>query len=159
MALVGAFVMSVSLSASAADEAKFVKLVHVPTGKVLALVDDSEEAGARAALAKDEAKPERQWKLEKDGDFYKVVNRKSGKVLDVNENSKDEGGEIIQWDDKAEDNANQRWAWVGEGAERRLKSKDSGLVIEASAEDGKVVQKTLDEGAKAQLWKVVEVKE
>lgn len=157
--LVGAFVLSLAVSSQAAQEAKFVKLVHVATGKVLALVDDSEEGGARTVLAKDEAKPERQWKLEKDGEHLKIVNRKSGKVLDVNENSKDEGAEVIQWDEKTEDNDNQRWAWAGDGAERRLKSKNSGLVLDASAEDGKVVQKKADDKAKGQLWKVVEVKE
>ena len=144
--------------AAAAAEAKYVKIVNVNTGKVLALVDDSEEGGARATLAKDEANPARQWKLEKDGDQLKVVNRKTGKVLDVNENSKDEGGEIIQWDDKTEDNDNQRWSWDGTGEERRLKSKNSGMVLDVNG-DGRVIQKKSDEKAKGQLWRVVEVKE
>src|SRR3954451_17092716 len=95
LALVAAFVLAVSLRASAAD-AKYVKLVHIETGKVLGLVDVSEDAEAKAVLAKDEAgKYARQWKLEKDGEQYKIVNRKSGKVLDVNNASKDEGGQII----------------------------------------------------------------
>ena len=112
----------------------------------------------RATLAKDEANPARQWKLEKDGDQLKIVNRKSGKVLDVNEASKDEGGEIIQWDDKTEDNDNQRWSWDGAGEERRLKSKNSGMVLDVNS-DGRVIQKKSDEKAKSQLWRVVDVKE
>jgi len=52
----------------------------------------------QGVVAKDEANKARQWKLEKDGDHYKIVNRKSTKVLDVNNQSKDEGGSIIQWE-------------------------------------------------------------
>jgi len=144
--------------ARAADDAKYVKLVHVETAKVLGVADDSEDAGGKAVLAKDESNPARQWKLEKDGDQYKIVNRKSGKVLDVNEASKDDGGAIIVWDEKTEDNANQRWAWQGDGAERRLKSKHSDLVLAPDAE-GHVVQKKSDDKARNQLWRVVEVKE
>jgi hypothetical protein len=154
VAMVGLFLAA---GTARAQDAKLVKLVHVATGKVLAVADDSEEAGARVVLAKDEAKEARHWRLEKDGDHLKVVNRKSGKVLDVYENSKDDGGQIIQWDEKAEDNANQRWAWTGAGDERRLKSKDSGLVLDVDA-DGKVVQKKPDDNATSQLWRVVEVK-
>jgi hypothetical protein len=145
-------------SVAGAAEAKYVKLVHVGTGKVLGVADDSDEAGARAVLAKDEAGEARQWKLEKDGDHYKVVNRKSGKVLDVFEESTDEGTQIIVWEDKAEGNDNQRWSWEGEGKERRLKSKSSGLVLDVDAE-GQAVQRKADDKAKGQLWRVVEVKD
>ena len=158
LAVVCMFAMSFAFRAAAADE-KFVKLVHVETGKVLGVTDDSEDAAAKVVLAKDEdGKHARQWKLEKDGEAYKIVNRKSGKVLDVNENSKDEGGQIIIWDEKTEDNANQRWTWDGAGDERRLKSKHSELVLD-SEKDGNVVQKKSDAKAKSQLWKVVEVKQ
>src|SRR5688500_18652480 len=88
------------LAAGVAAEDKYVKLVHVETGKVLAVADDSEDSGARALLAKDGDTEARQWKLEKDGEYVKLVNRKSGKVLDVYEESKDEGTQIIVWDDK-----------------------------------------------------------
>jgi hypothetical protein len=156
---IAAVVLSLALTMTVvAADAKYVKIVNVNTGKVLALVDDSEEGGARATLAKDEANQARQWKLEKDGDQLKIVNRKTGKVLDVNENSKDEGGEIIQWDDKTEDNDNQRWSWDGSGDERRLKSKNSGMVLDVNG-DGRVIQKKSDERAKGQLWRVVDVKE
>src|SRR5262249_57259278 len=83
-----------ALPAAAAD-ARFVKIVHEQTGKVLAVADDSGDSGARTVLAKDEVNEARQWKLEKDGAHYKLVNRKSGKVLDVFEESNDEGASII----------------------------------------------------------------
>jgi hypothetical protein len=140
-----------------AAEAKYVKLVHADTGKVLALSDNSDEAGAKAVLAKDDGSKGQQWKLEKDGDHYKVVNRKSGKVLDVEGESTEEGGAIIQWDDKSEGNDNQRWSWEGDGKDRRLKSKSSKLVLDVDG--ASVVQKKTDEKAKGQLWRLVEVKE
>jgi hypothetical protein len=141
-----------------AADAKYVKLVHADTGKVLAVADNSDEAGAKAVLAKDGASKAQQWKLEKDGDHYKIVNRKSGKVLDVEGESTEEGGGIIQWDDKSEGSDNQRWSWEGKGKDRRLKSKSSNLVLDVG-DGGAIVQRKADEKAKAQLWRVVEVKE
>jgi len=142
---------------AAADEAKYVKLVHADTGKVLAVADNSDEAGAKTVLAKDEGSAAQQWKFEKDGDHYKITNRKTGKVLDVEGASKDEGASIIQWDDKADDNDNQRWSWQGSGKTRRLKSKASDLVLDMG-DDGAIVQRSADDKAKGQLWTVVEVK-
>jgi hypothetical protein len=95
-------------SPAAADGAKYVKLVHEDTGKVLAVANNSDEAEAKAVLAKDDGSKAQQWKFEKDGDHYKIVNRKSGKVLDVEGESTEEGGAVIQWDDKEEGNDNQR---------------------------------------------------
>jgi len=157
-AFIGALVLGLAVSAGAQEKAKYVKIVQVATGKVLAIENDSDDAEAKAVTAKDEANPARQWKLEKDGAYYKIVNRKSGKVLDVNNQSKDEGGGIIQWEDKTDDNDNQRWQWKGEGEERRLVSKHSGLVLDTEVQ-GEVVQKKADEKAKNQLWRVVEIKE
>jgi len=142
----------------AAQDSRYVKLVHVDTGKVLSVTDDSDEAGAQTVLVADGDGKARQWQLVKDGDFYKLVNRKSGKVLDVFEASPDEGAAIIQWDDKPDDNDNQRWAWQGDGKERRLQSKSSGLVLDADG-DGKILQRKSSEQAKGQLWRVMEVKE
>jgi hypothetical protein len=141
-----------------AADAKYVKLVNANTGKVLAVADDSDEAGAKAVLAKNDGSKGQQWKLEKDGDYYKVVNRKSGKVLDVEGESTEEGGAIIQWDDKSEGNDNQRWSWEGKDKDRRLKSKSSSLVLDVG-DGGSVIQRKADDKAKGQLWRVVEVKE
>ena len=143
---------------AAAADAKYVKLVNVNTGKVLAVADNSDEAGAKAVLAKDDGGKGQQWKLEKDGDHYKVVNRKSGKVLDVEGESMEEGGGIIVWDDKSEGNDNQRWSWDGKNKDRRMKSKSSSLVLDVG-DEGAVVQRKADAKSKAQLWRVVEVKE
>jgi len=139
-----------------AREDTFVKLT-LADGRVLSVADDSDEAGAQVVAAKDGDSKAQQWQVVKDGESLKLVNRKSGKVLDVNNASKDEGGQIIIWDEKTDDNANQRWSWEGTGDERRLKSKNSEMVLEPE-KDGNVVQKKSDAKAKSQLWRVVEVK-
>ncbi len=148
-------------------EPVFVKLVNADSGKVLGIRGDSDDDEAQAMVVKDDATtPEkrhaRQWKIDTTGQFLKLTNRKSGKVLDVSGFSTDEGGIIIQYNDKpdgdAEGNDNQRWSWEGAGAERRLRSKSSGLVIDVDA-DGSIVQKTGNGKAKTQLWKIVDAEE
>ena len=152
-----AALFSLTASFAVAADAKLVKIVHVETGKVLAIEDGSVEAEAKAVLAKDGDGDELKWTVEKDGDHFKLTNKKSGKVLDVNNDSKDEGAAIIQWDAKDDDNANQRWSWDGKGDEKRLKSKSSGHVVVPDS-DGKLIQKAAIEKDKKQLWKVVDVK-
>jgi thiol-disulfide isomerase/thioredoxin len=123
------------------DGSNCVKLVHVQTGKVLAVADNSDQSGALTVLARDVGSKAQQWKFEKDGAYYKIVNRKSGKVLDVQSVSNEEGAAIIQWDDKPSGNDNQRWTWRGNGKARRLVSKSSGLVLD-SGDQGAVVQRS-----------------
>jgi Ricin-type beta-trefoil lectin domain-like len=139
-----------------AREDTFVKLT-LADGRVLSVADDSDEAGAQVVAAKDGDSKAQQWQVVKDGESLKLVNRKSGKVLDVFEDSKDDGGKIIVWDEKTEDNDNQRWQWDGRGKARRLKSKSSGLVLDVDGQGG-VVQKKADAKEKGQLWTVKEVK-
>jgi uncharacterized protein len=152
---------AVAVGFSNADDKKAdvtVKVVHVDTGKVLAVEGDSEENEAHCTLAKDEANAARVWKVVADGDWLKLVHVKSGKVLDVNDVSTDAGAHLIIWDDKGTDGVeNQRFQWVGKGDERRLKAKHSELVLGVDG-DGHVVQQKADDKDKKQLWKVVEVR-
>lgn len=150
--------LAFSAPAFADDDAKVVRLVNVETGKVLAVTDDSEEAGARTLLAKaDPDNKSQQWEIKKDGKVFSLVNVKSGKVLDVNEASTDEGAAIIVWDAKDEDFDNQRWSWEGKEKERRIVSESSGLVLDVD-DEGRIIQKKSDEKAKKQLWKIEKVK-
>jgi Ricin-type beta-trefoil lectin domain-like len=147
-------VLTIAVS-SRADE-KFVKLV-LADGKVLSVAEFSDEAGAPVVVAADGDSKAQQWQVVEDGKFLKLVNRKSGKVLDVFEASKDEGTKIIVWDEKTDDTDNQRWSWDGDGKEKRLKSKSSELVLDVD-DKGNVIQKKADEKAKGQVWTVKEVK-
>jgi len=153
--IVGSCVLLTASSVSAL-EIQYVKLVHVQTGKVLSVADESFEAGAQIALAAESDSRAQQWQLQKDGDFYKVVNRRSLKVLDVYEASPEPGAAIIQWEDKDDENDNQRWTWVGEGDDRRLICLSSGLVLDIDG--GNVVQRRM-ERSKSQLWRVKVVKD
>jgi hypothetical protein len=138
---------------------KYVKLVNAASGKMLTVEDKSTEAEAKVVVDKDDPDgPSRHWQIEPTGPHLKLTNRNSGKVLDVYGGSKDEYGQIIQWD--AKDNAeadNQLWSWDGTGKARRLKSKNSDLVLDVTP-DGQVVQMKADPDRKTQLWEVVEVK-
>src|SRR5438094_344943 len=64
--LAGAGLLSAAPRVRAADTG-YVKLIQVDSGKALGVADDSDEAGARAVLAKDGDGKGLQWKLEKDG--------------------------------------------------------------------------------------------
>ncbi len=114
--IVGLFVVSTAACLLAADAKdgkdakgpKHVKLVHMATGKVLAVENDAEDpeshlmimkdreqkedAAAKGTTATGAAKPDagkpsaaalkaQQWKLEKDGSEYKIINRKSEMAL------------------------------------------------------------------------------
>jgi Ricin-type beta-trefoil lectin domain-like len=139
-----------------AGEDKFVKLA-LADGRVLSVAENSDEAGAQVVAAKDGDSRAQQWRVVEDGPSLKLVNRKSGMVLDVFEDSKDEDVKIIIWEEKTEDNDNQRWQWDGTGKARRLKSKSSALVLDVDGQGG-VVQKKADDKAKGQLWTVKELK-
>jgi hypothetical protein len=165
----------------------YVKLVHVQTGKVLGVTDDSTEDSAQAMLVKDVPPSDansqtRQWKIQKADNFIMLVNRKSGKALDVSEWSNDDDGIIIIYEAKPESdgNANQQWTLKSEDkptdsktvdskpsdgkptdskpsdSGRRISSRSSGLVLDVDSE-GKIVQRHSDGNAKSQLWRVVEV--
>ncbi|QEL19668.1 RICIN domain-containing protein [Limnoglobus roseus] len=154
ISLAAVTLIAMTLTARADD--KYVTIA-LADGRVLAVADDSDDAGPTVVVVKAGDSKAQQWKVVEDGKLLKVVNRKSGKVLDVSENSTEEGGKIIIWEEKADDNDNQRWSWVGDGKAKQLKSKSSSLVLEAD-EKGAVVQKKADDKAKGQLWTVTEVK-
>ena len=160
----------------------YVKLVHVQTGKVLGVTDDSTDDSAQAMLVKDVPASDangqtRQWKIENAGNFMMLLNRKSGKALDVAEWSNDDDGIIIIYEAKPESdgNANQQWTWkntskpventTADGKQvdskptdpgRRISSRSSGLVLDADSE-GKIIQRHSDSNVKSQLWRMVEV--
>jgi peroxiredoxin len=116
------------------DGSGYVKLVHIQSGKVLAIAGSSNDSGELAVLARDNGSKGQQWKFEKDGAYFKIVNRKSGKVLDVQGASMQVDAPIIQWESQPAVNDNQRWSWQGNGRVRRLRSKASGLVLDGGGE-------------------------
>jgi hypothetical protein len=77
--------------------------------------------------------------------WYVLVNRNSGKAMDVSNTSTADGAVIHQW--SRHDGANQQWQFVDSGdGYYRLKSKNSGKVLDvdnwSTADGGKVQQWT-----------------
>ncbi|OLF09845.1 alpha-L-arabinofuranosidase [Actinophytocola xinjiangensis] len=76
--------------------------------------------------------------------WYVLVNRNSGKALDVSNTSSADGAVIHQW--ARHDGANQQWQFVDSGGGYyRLKSKNSGKVLD-------VTNWSTADGARLQQW-------
>ena len=88
----------------------------------------------------------------------RIINRKSGQVLDLRKSIETQGGEIIQWPEWQPKFDNQRFEWVGDGPEHRLRNKWSGMVLDVGDDDC-IVQERLGPDRKSQLWRAVEVRE
>ncbi|GCF10008.1 RICIN domain-containing protein [Dictyobacter arantiisoli] len=88
--------------------------------------------------------------------YYKLVNRNSGKVLDVVGASTADGANVDQWADNG--GANQQWSLVSTGSYYKLVNRGSGKVLDvasASTADGGNVDQWTDNGGTNQQWSEV----
>ena len=87
---------------------------------------------------------------------YVLVNRNSGKALDVYNLATNDGARITQW--TRGDGANQQWQFVSSGdVYYRLKSKHSGKVLDVSGRsvaDGAPVVQWSDTNGTNQQWRL-----
>ncbi|MBA2392518.1 MAG: RICIN domain-containing protein [Ktedonobacteraceae bacterium] len=88
--------------------------------------------------------------------YYKLVNRNSGKLLDVTGASVSDGTKVIQWTDH--NGTNQEWQFipVGEGFVK-LVNRNSGKVLDvngASTTQGTQLDQTSDSGGRNQQWQI-----
>lgn len=89
--------------------------------------------------------------------LYKVLNKNSGKTIDVSGASTAAAANVIQWNDTAAQN--QRWLWfpVGDGS-YEIVNQNSGQLLDVSgastADDATVVQQP-DNNAASQHWTLV----
>ena len=93
------------------------------------------------------------------GAYFKLVNRNSGKVLDVGQMSLRDGGDVLQWADNG--GANQHWhvTDIG-GGYRTLLNRNSGRalgVLEGSAADGAHAVQWVENNNPDQHWQLVPV--
>ena len=91
--------------------------------------------------------------------WYVLVNRNSGKALDVYNRSTADGGSITQW--TRNNGNNQQWQFVDSGGGYyRIKSRHSGKVLDVSnastANGGSIVQ-WADHSGNNQQWQLVRV--
>src|SRR5207237_10123319 len=83
------------------------QIISVDSGKALAVEEDSPKNGAKLIQRTATASAAQQWQLLKRAEYYLIVNRKSGKVLDVPNGTKDYV-QIHLWDKEAADK--QQWS-------------------------------------------------
>jgi poly(3-hydroxybutyrate) depolymerase len=90
--------------------------------------------------------------------WYVLVNRNSGKVLDVYGLATNDGGRIAQW--SRNDGANQQWQFLDSGGGYyRLKSRHSGKVLDvpnSSTSDGAAIQQWTDHGGTNQQFRLAD---
>jgi hypothetical protein len=90
--------------------------------------------------------------------WYVLVNRNSGKTMDVSSFSTADGAPIHQW--TRHNGANQQWQFVDSGGGYyRLKSKHSGKVLDVdnwSTADGAKVQQWADHNGTNQQWQLAD---
>ena len=100
-----------------------------------------------------------QWQLLKRAEYYLIVNRKSGKVLDVPDGT-DAAVQIHLWD---HDGApKQQWSIEKAANYSVIRSRSSGLVLDVAygnkSDGAPIIQYPHEKGSPDQLWKLVPVK-
>lgn len=95
-------------------------------------------------LAEAGAAKEQQWQFKKEGRFYKIINKGTGKCLDVEMGGTDNGTRLHQWEFAGGDN--QLWFLeeIGENLVR-IKSKQTGKCLD-------IVDMAKCDGAQLQIW-------
>lgn len=92
------------------------------------------------------------------GKTYKLINRNSGKVLDVDNNSTVDGGKVLQWDDNGGNN--QKWVILNTSNGYTLKNVNSNKMLDVdkgSIADGANVIQWTDNGGNNQKWNIVDL--
>ncbi|SPE99805.1 RICIN domain-containing protein [Streptomyces sp. MA5143a] len=86
--------------------------------------------------------------------FYKVLNKSSGKAIDVSGASTAAGANVIQWNDTAAQN--QRWQWVAVGdGSYEIVNQNSGQLLAVtggSTTDGATITQQPDDNAASRRW-------
>ncbi|MET7698358.1 RICIN domain-containing protein [Streptomyces sp. NPDC005485] len=89
--------------------------------------------------------------------FYKILNKNSGKAIDVSGGSTSAGANIIQWNDTGAPNQRWRWIAVGDGT-YEIVNLNSGQLLDVtggSTADGATVIQQPDHNSASQHWRPV----
>lgn len=95
------------------------------------------------------------WYFEKvEGNYYKIINKNSGKVLDIKGLSTKEGDPCIQYDDNG--GWNQMWEIIADDSgQYKIKNRWSGLnlgIEEASEDNGAICVQVADDDSSNVKW-------
>ena len=87
----------------------YYQIQSVQSGRVIDILAGSpiEQICQNAKLEDGSITDTNQWKLEKDGDYYKIINKSNGKVITVEE-SVNNGAKVMVADDQGKDNQRMR---------------------------------------------------
>lgn len=89
--------------------------------------------------------------------FYKILNKNSGKTIDVSGGSASAGANVIQWNDTGAQNQRWRWVAVGDGS-YEIVNQNSGQLLDitsGSTADGATVIQQPDNNGASQHWTLV----
>ncbi len=92
------------------------------------------------------------------GETYKLINRGSGKALDVTNGSTADGADVIQWGYSGQNN--QKWTLTDTGNGYKLSNTKSGKVLDvykSSTADGADVIQWTDNGQNNQRWNLIDL--
>jgi hypothetical protein len=136
-------------TASAGSQAiPSVGTLHTASGQCLTVSDAN--AGTRPKQDDCDGSAQQRWQFTAlAADTYLIVNQASGKCLDVNDASKDDGAKIQQWD--CHQGPNQQWKVQWQDGSFALVSVNSGRCV--AIEDDKTKQRDCDNGGD-QRWTV-----
>jgi hypothetical protein len=91
--------------------------------------------------------------------YYKLVNRNSGKVLEVNASSIADGGAVVQRTYNG--GTNQQWKIIPtSNGYSKIVNRNSGKVLEingASTDNGSIADQRTDSGGTHQQWQIIEI--
>ncbi len=89
------------------------------------------------------------------GGWFRLVNRNSGKALDVNGASTADGAKVVQWTSSG--SANQQWQLLPNAdGSSRLSARHSGRLLSGGTVQGEQLEQRADAGTDNQWWKVVD---
>jgi hypothetical protein len=92
------------------------------------------------------------------GGTYKIINRNSGKLLDVDNGSTADGANVLQWSDNG--GSNQRWVITNTSNGYTIKCVKSGKLLDVdngSTANGANVLQWFDNGGSNQRWNIVDL--
>lgn len=130
--------------------------------KFLGVTDGSNQNGSTLSIHSDPDNTANQWKLVNSGSGYQIINRKSGKAVDIRASVQDPGSDAIQY--TAGNGVNQQWTIVpvGDGTFQIQSNLSDHLVLDNEAngtDDGNPVVINTNSRTPNQTWTIKEVVE
>jgi alpha-glucosidase len=157
----GSFLFAGQAAVAQPEEGVYYRIKSANSDKVLAIDDGDKAEGAKVVQRVVQPSEGQQWKFVKNGDYYNIVNRKTGMSMNVSGASKDQGAPIIQWGAKDNNRKDQQWSIEKKDDHFVFKARNSGLVLDVAgaSKDRKVelIQWPFS-GNKNQLFELLPVK-